>query len=119
MEQNESRMPELESGMRVKLRNDMIFVVVKDLQRIINKDGFMELNFYGADGKYVVGSKDEDWDIVTVYEGNQFAFFFDIDYTGRMIWSSDVEKAFAREQRRIELYNQLSAIQAELNSLED
>lgn len=113
-------MPALETGMRVKCRNGRMFIVVKEMHRMYEAGGFMELASYSVNGEYCsYGASDPDWDIVLVYEGSIYSSFLNFEHSGRLIWNSDVEEVFAKQQRRIELHNQLAAIQAELNSLED
>lgn len=112
--------PVLETGMRVKCRNGRMFIVVKEMHRMYEAGGFMELASYSVNGEYCsYGASDPAWDIVSVYEGSIYSGFLDIENSGKLIWNSHVEEVFAKQQRRYALHNQLAQIQAELDSLED
>lgn len=125
----ENGIPEFTTGMRVELRNGQIHLVVVELKKFYDRNGFMPFEAYNQSGNYLgdnqdgdVDEGDEGWDIVKVYSGSQYGDMLNLSILGALIWQDDSllrkQKEEEKQKRIAELKEILWPLQTELRNLE-
>lgn len=85
-EEEMNKMPELQTGNRVKCRNGKVFVYIKDLDSLYTRNGFMNLEDTDRETGKIKGDYMADWDIVQVYSVYTNGLMLDFEYLGDLIW---------------------------------
>lgn len=111
-------MPELVSGMRVKIRIGLIYTVIKDLNGMYRQFGYMPLSDYDLqNGTSIDG--DRGWDIVEIYAGDNYSNLMDTSILGDLLWEEIDPIKEAKEAQRIAIAEKISALHEKIDRLED